>query len=89
MNKELISELKELDKQTKVFNLSDEERRKERVNLLHIYNDVKVKKPYLKNVKIKNIISQDGSLRTIQLIAEMKGISIGRVLKEKGIDFDK
>lgn len=41
MSNKLLSELKKLDDQIKVYNLSDEDRRKERVVLLNNYNRVK------------------------------------------------
>lgn len=68
----LIRELKSLDDEINTFNLSDDERKKERVNSLHKYNDTK-----------------DGALNVYALIAELKGKSLGRVLTEYDINFDK
>lgn len=42
MNREeLIKELKTIDKEIKSFNLTDDERRKERVKVINEYNEVK------------------------------------------------
>lgn len=40
-NKELVMQINELDERIKSYNLSDEDRKKERRELLHKYNDVK------------------------------------------------
>jgi hypothetical protein len=40
-HQDLVKELRELDKKIQEFELNDEERKRERMNLLHKYNDTK------------------------------------------------
>lgn len=40
-HQELVREARELDQQIKKFNLSEEQRKRENCELLHVYNDTK------------------------------------------------
>lgn len=69
---DLIKEARELDRRIKEFNLSDNERKQEKIKLLHKYNETK-----------------DYAQIILGSLAELEQVTVVKLYKDMGLDFDK